>query len=586
MRLSRLTRIPRALRNIARGREILSIIARFGFYDLLDRAGLAPRYTRLRRFFRLGPEEDAARRFSTEERIRMALEALGPTFIKFGQVLATRPDLLPTPLIHELRKLQDEAPPFALALVERVISEELGKPVSAFFAEFEPEPLAAASIAQVHRARLAAGDKVVVKVQRPDITRVLQNDLDILNTLAALIEERIPESRQYRPVGLVEEFEKAMLREIDFTRELYHLQRFARLLAEDTTVYVPRVYEDLCTERVITMEYIDGIKVDRLGEIDRAGLDREAIAQNGTRLILRQLFEFAAYHADPHPGNFFVLADGRICLVDYGMVGTVDPERIDELLTFLVAVLTNDMNRMVRLFNDMGLIDDQVDLRGLKAETGEFVARFSDLPLRRLNVAKYLSELFEIIHRYRVRLKYLSELFEIIHRYRVRLPSDILLMAKTVGTMESVAQSLSPEFDPFSVMRPYLVGLYVRRITDPEFLMKGAAAALEDYRRVARMLPGAVEDIVGKLRRGDLRLQLDLPDLNLASAERSGAANRLAGAILIAADLLASTFMLLFPAGPSIFGIPLSALAGGAGLGLAGLGALLLAAAMWRSRRD
>jgi ubiquinone biosynthesis protein len=569
MRLSRLTRIPRALRNIARGREILSIIARFGFYDLLDRAGLAPRYARLRRFFRLGPEEDASRRFSSEERVRMALEALGPTFIKFGQVLATRPDLLPAPLIRELRKLQDEAPPFAPALVERVISEELGKPVSAFFAEFDPEPLAAASIAQVHRARLATGDKVVVKVQRPEITRVLQNDLDILGALAALIEERIPESRQYRPVGLVEEFEKAMLREIDFTRELYHLQRFARLLAEDTTVYVPRVYEDLSTERVITMEYIDGIKVDRLGEIDQAGLDRKVLAENGTRLILRQLFEFAAYHADPHPGNFFVLPDGRICLVDYGMVGTVDPERIDELLTFLVAVLTNDMNRMVRLFNDMGLIDDRVDLRGLKAETGEFVARFSDLPLRRLDVAKYLSELFEIIH-----------------RYRVRLPSDILLMAKTVGTMESVAQSLSPEFDPFSVMRPYLIGLYVRRITDPEFLMKGAAAALEDYRRVARMLPGAVEDIVGKLRRGDLRFRLDLPDLKLASAERSGAANRLAGAILIAADLLASTLLLLFPSGPLLFGTPLSVIAGGAGLGLAGLGTLLLAAAMWRSRRD
>jgi ubiquinone biosynthesis protein len=569
MRLSRLTRIPRTLRNIARGREILSIIARHGFYDLLDRAGLAPRYARLRRFLRLGQEEDAARKFSTEERIRMALEALGPTFIKFGQVLATRPDLLPTPLIHELRKLQDEAPPFPVAEVERVISEKLGKPVSAFFSEFDPEPLAAASIAQVHRARLADGDRVVVKVQRPDITRVLQNDLDILHTLATLIEERIPESRQYRPLGLVEEFEKAMLREIDFTRELYHLQRFATLLADDSTVYVPRVYEALCTERVITMEFIDGIKVDHLEEIDRAGLDRNAIAENGTRLVLRQLFEFGAYHADPHPGNFFVLADGRICLVDYGMVGVVDPQRVDELLTFLVAVLTNDMNRMARLFNDMGLIDDQVDVRGLKGETGEFVARFSDLPLRRLDVGKYLTELFEIIH-----------------RYRVKLPSDILLMAKTVGTMESVAQTLSPDFDPFSVMRPYLIGLYVRRITDPEFLMKGAAAALEDYRRVARMLPGAVEDIIGKLRRGDLRLQLDLPDLKLASARRAGAANRMAAAVIIAADLLASTLLLLFPAGPRLFGVPLSVLAGSAGLGLAALGGLVLAAAVWRSGRD
>lgn len=569
MRLSRLTQIPRTFRKFARGREIVSIIARFGFYDLLDRTGLSTRYIRLRRFFGRTVSEEGEQKFSTEERIRMALSALGPTFIKFGQVLSTRPDLLPGPLIEELRKLQDKAPPFPVAEVERVLVEELGKPVSEFYTEFDPKPLAAASMAQVHRARLASGERVVVKVQRPDISRVLQNDLGILQTLAALIEERIPESRPYRPLGLVEEFEKAILRELDLTRELYYLKRFATLLADDPNSYVPRVHEDLCTSRVITMEYIDGIKVDQLAEIDRAGIDRNAIAENGTRLVLRQVFEFGIYHADPHPGNFFVLADGRICLVDYGMVGRVDPERVDELLTFMVAVLTNDMNRMVRLFNDMGIIDDQVDVRGLKSETGEFVARFSDLPLRRLDVAKYISELFEIIH-----------------RYHVRLPPDILLMAKTVATMESVAQTLAPDFDPFSVMRPYLVGLYVNRITDPEFLMKGAAAAVEDYRRVAKLLPGAIEDILGKVRRGEIRVQLDIPELRLTAAARAGAANRTAAAIVIAAELIASTLFILFPGGPHLLGVPLSVIAGGAGLALGGLATLLLAAAMWQSGRD
>ncbi len=567
MRLSHLARIPRTLGNIARGREIIAIIARYGFDDLLDRTGLAPRYARLRRLLGRRTADEATARYSTEARIRMALEALGPTFIKFGQLLATRPDLLPEALIDELRKLQDKVPPFLLAEVERVISEELGKPISALFTEFEPEPLGAASIAQVHRARLGSGEMVVVKVRRPDIRRVLRNDLDILQALAALIEERMPESRQYGPAGLVEEFEKSILREIDFSREVYHLQRFARLLADDETVHVPRAHEAFCTSRVITMEYVEGIKVDRIAEIDRAGVDRKAVAENGTRLVLKQVFELGAYHADPHPGNFFVLRDGRICLVDYGMVGTVDPERVDELLTFMVAVLTNDMNRMVRLFGDMGLIDDQVDVRGLKAQTGEFVGRYSDLPLNRLDVGRYMAELFEIIQ-----------------RYHVQIPSDILLMAKTVATMESVAQSLAPDFDPFSVMRPYLVSLYVRRITDPQYLMKGAASTMEDYRRVIRMLPGAVEDVVRKLRRGELRLRLDLPDVRADAAARAGAGNRVAAAVIIAAEILVSALFLVFPAGPLLFGLPLSVLAGGAGLGLGALAALVLAAAMWRSR--
>ncbi|MFQ5458336.1 MAG: ABC1 kinase family protein, partial [Myxococcota bacterium] len=568
-RLSRLTRIPRTLRNIARGREIIAIIARFGFGDLLDRTGLAPRYARLRRFFRRPAADDAAERYSTEARIRMALAALGPTFIKFGQLLATRPDLLPDTLIEELRQLQDKVPPFPLADVERVISEELGKPVTGLFAEFDPAPLGAASIAQVHRARLASGEQVVVKVQRPDIRHTLRNDLDILHTLAALMEERIPESQQYRPLGLVEEFEKSILREIDFTRELYHLQRFARLLADDSTVYVPRAVEEHCTPRVIVMEYIEGIKVDRLAEIDRAGIDRKTIAENGTRLVLKQVFELGAYHADPHPGNFFVLPDGRICLVDYGMVGTVDAERVDELLTFMVAVLTNDMNRMVRLFGDMGLIDEHVDVRGLKSQTGEFVSRYTDLPLNRLDVGRYLADLFEIIH-----------------RFHVGLPSDILLMAKTVATMESVAQSLAPDFDPFSVMRPYLVSLYVNRLTDPEYLVKSAAGTAEDYRRVVKMLPGAIEDVTRKLRRGELRLQLDLPDVRTDAAARAGAANRVATAVVIAADLLVSALFLLFPSGPAILDLPLSVIAGGAGLALGAIATLVLAGAMWRSGPD
>ncbi len=568
MRLSSLARIPRTLQNIARGREIVAVIARHGFDDLLERTGLASRFDRIRRRFSRDAEEERVR-YSTEERLRMAFEDLGPTFIKFGQVLATRPDLLPLSLVKELRRLQDEVPPFPPEDVERLIESELRAPASKIFAEFNPVPMAAASIAQVHRATLPTGERVVVKAQRPDLPRLLHRDLDILHMLAVLIEARIPEARQYRPVGLVEEFERSILREIDFTRELYHLQRFGRLLADDPTVHVPRAYEHLCTARVLVMEYVEGIKVDRLDEIERAGLDRKALAENATRLVLKQIFELGAYHADPHPGNFFVLRDNRICLVDYGMIGTVDPERIDELLTFLVAILTEDMDRMVRLFSDMGLLDDRVDVRGLKAETREFVRRYADLPLKRLDVARYLGDLFEIIA-----------------RYHVRIPAEILLMGKTIATLQSIAQSLWPEFDPFSVMRPYLLGMYVRKVTDRDFLVKGAVATIEDYRRVIRMLPGALEDVVGKLRRGDLRFALDVPQIRLAARERAGSANRLAAAIVLSATLLVSTLFLLFPRGPLILGVPLGAIGGAIGFGLAALVALALAVGIWRSGRS
>jgi ubiquinone biosynthesis protein len=569
MQLSDLARIPRTLRNIARGREIAAVIARHGFDDLLDRTGLTSTLGRIRRFLTRPVGETDAARPTTEERIRRALEDLGPTFVKFGQVLATRPDLLPPALVHELRKLQDDVAPFPAAEAERLIEAELGAPVEALFAAFDPRPLAAASIAQVHRARLATGEEVVVKVQRPDLLPRLKKDLDILRMLAALIQARIPESRPYRPVDLVEEFERSILREIDFARELHHLQRFGRQLADDPAVHVPKGYEHLSTARVLTLEYVEGIKVDHVEAIDRAGIDRKAVAENATRLVLRQIFEFRSYHADPHPGNFFVLPDGRICLVDYGMIGTVDGQRVDELLTFLVSVLMNDMDRMIRLFADMELIDETVDVRRLKAETGEFVERYSDLPLGRLDVGKYLADLFDIIQ-----------------RHHVRIPSDILLMAKTVATMESVAQSLSPEFDPFAVMRPYLLNLYVRRLTEPGFLVSSAAATLEDYHRLARRLPAAVEEIVGKLRRGELRLKLDVPEMRVAARARARSTRTLAVAIVLAATLASSTLLLVNPLGPPMLGIPLTTLAGAVGLVLSGLVALVLAWGIWRGARS
>jgi ubiquinone biosynthesis protein len=279
--------------------------------------------------------------------------------------------------------------------------------------------------------------------------------------------------------------------------------------------------------------------------------------------VLKQIFELGAYHADPHPGNFFVLSDNRICLVDYGMIGTVDPERIDELLTFLVAILTEDMDRMVRLFSDMGIIDDRVDVRGLKSETRD--------PYALGDLSRQPPTWHDT-----------SPIPRIIVRHNVRIPANPA--RQDDGHLESVAQSLWPVRPSRSC--PYLLGMYVRKVTDPDFLMKGAAATLDDYRRVVRMLPGAIEDVLGKLRRGDLQLALDVPQIRLSARESARSTNRLSAAMVLSSTLVASTLFLLFPSGPAVFGVPLGVLAGVTGLGLTGLGAIALVFGIWRSGRD
>jgi len=526
-----IARLPRTLRNLQRIREIVAVIIKYGFDDVVFRLGLTGLWERTKyrlTFGRFGLEDVQKR--STEERIRLALEDLGPTYIKFGQILATRPDLVPMSLIHELRKLQDRVPPFGSADAKRTIEEDLGCRIDEVFAEFDDRPLAAASIAQVHRARLKAGDEVAVKVQRPNLRKIIDTDLELLRLLAELAEDRIPELKRWQPVAVVEEFDKSIHKEIDFEREAHNVKKFKKNFEGDAQVYAPRVYEDLSTDKVLTLEFIRGVKMTSEEIFTREDLDREAIARAGIRITLTQTFVHGFFHADPHPGNIFVMPGNIICLLDFGMMGILDQERIDDLLGFLVALLTKNVDRMLRLFLKQGLISEATNLRALKSEIYDLIDRYYEMEIMKVDVARYIGELFDIIT-----------------RHRIILPPDLLLMGKALATIDGIARDIYPELDPISAIRPQILQIYFQRLADPTYHSRDTVRALEEGVYFLQRLPRDLRVLTTKLRDGEFQVKYvpDGPGFDRCLLERSRSGNRLAAAVLIVGMFAASGYLLV-----------------------------------------
>ncbi len=558
MRLATLVGLPRTVRNLQRLREIVGVVAKYGFGDLVARLDLFESSRDLARsLLRWRKQPDAIVDASTEARIRMALEELGPTFVKLGQILATRPDLIPMSLILELRKLQDHVPPFSPAEARRQVETELGRPIEAVFERFATEPLAAASIAQVHRARLLGGDEVVVKVRRPGLTAAVRTDVEILQALAELAEENAPELRQYSLVAIADEFARAIGREIDLSHEAANMQRFARNFADDAHVRVPRVYPEASTGKVLTMEFIDGVKATDLASLDAQGIDRKKLAQLGVDFCLKQVFEHGFFHADPHPGNIFVLPGEVIAPLDMGMMGTLEPDTIDDLLVLLAGVLLRDVDKLIRLFLRMGLIDDRADVARLRRDLTELIDRYASVSLASVDVSAYLASLFEMLQ-----------------RYHVVVPSDLLLIAKAMSTVEGMARELAPDLDPMQAMRPYILQVYLRRLSDPRFLARDWIEVARSLGTLVADLPGDLHRITRDLRRGDLTLSVRAHGMDGWVREQARGQNRVGMSILVASVVLGSSWMIASGAGPELLGLRLSTWLGLFGLGTAGIGYL------------
>lgn len=519
--IAKLLSLPQVARNVGRLRVMIGVIIRHGFGHVLERAGLL-------QLVRMTPgiqvdERLAGQRW--EVRVRLALESLGPTFVKLGQMLATRPDLVPLSLIEELQRLQDDVPPFDFAEVDALIAQELGRPAAEAFASLDEQPLAAASIAQVHRARLHSGEAVVLKVQRPKLDDIIRADLELLRLIAGQLEEHVPEIRQFRPVAAVEEFARNLRRETDFTNELNNIERFRRQFTGNVKVHVPATFAELSTRRLLVMEFIDGAKVTDEAQMAAWGVSGEDAANVGIEVVMASIFEHGFFHGDPHPGNFFVMPDGRLGVIDFGMMGSLDRDRIEELLSFMAAILMNDPEMLVTQLLDMGIINDAVDLRALRAEISNLMGRYYGLDLAKVDIGIFIQETFETII-----------------RFGVFLPADLLLIAKSISTMEGIARQIHPGFNPMTELRPYFIRLYVQRALDPQTYSRRAFRVLHDYWSLIQRAPSDVRGTLRRLNEGELSFEIKQAGAELRERRAERRINRL----IMAACCLASWGLFAF----------------------------------------
>ncbi|MDT8442221.1 MAG: AarF/ABC1/UbiB kinase family protein [Desulfuromonadales bacterium] len=503
-------------------------------------------------------------RLHPAQRLRMAMEELGPTFIKFGQLLSTRPDVLSRDYIDEFSKLQDKVPPVSVEEVEAQIERELGAPAATLFALFEPIPLASASIAQVHAGRLHSGEQVVFKVRRPGISQIVRTDIDILMGLAYLIEQHVPVLAVYDPTALVKEFKRTVQREMNFNREGQTIDRFAANFANDPTVYVPGIFWDYTGETVLTMERIHGIKISDLTQLNDAGYDLKELARRGADAFLKQVLEHGFFHGDPHPGNVFVMPEHVICMLDYGMVGRLGQSLKTELIDLLEALLQRDAELIISYLLYAGELTDATDLKNLRRDLQEFIEDYYDILLQDVKVGKLLSEFIDILT-----------------QYNIRMPADFVLLAKALVAMEGLGRQLDPEFNMIDHLRPYIERL-VRERLSPSHISRELARVASAYGSLAKNFPRDIKEFLNRLNRNQFKIDLEHRGLDRLVTDLDRSSNRLSFALIIGSLIVGSSLIMQTNIGPLMFGYPLLGIVGYL---IAGLLGLWLAVGILRSGR-
>ncbi len=528
------TRLTRNFRNVRRYHQIISVFFRYGFGDIISRLNL-DLFIQALKFKKI--KNSQIEKISTAARLRMAFEELGPTFVKLGQILSVRPDLLSENYIEEFKKLQDQVPPFSAEEAKKEIEEQLGKSVEQLFSFFDATPIASASISQVHRAVTKNNEQVIVKIQRPNIQDTIDTDLQILSDLAKLLERNIPDGHLFAPSLIVSEFAKTIRRELDFYREGQNIERFHKNFADDKTVYIPKVYWELTTDRILTMEWIDGIKISETAALEAAGLDKKAVAVNGARLILKQIFDHGFFHADPHPGNIFVLPDNVIAPLDFGMIGSLDQEQMEAVGALLTAFVKKDVEKIISVLVDLGIMENMLDIRNLKMDLADFLDRYYQVPLHQLNMRKILNEMITIMR-----------------NYHIHLPGELTLMGKALVTEESIGRALDPEFDMITLAKPYVEKMMIRKL-DPRKHLRDFVGTLDEFVGLFKTIPSDIRKITAKVKKGELKIQFEHRGLENLIAGLNQTGNRLSFSLIIAALIIGSSLIVPSDKGPQIFNL-------------------------------
>jgi ubiquinone biosynthesis protein len=470
------------------------------------------------------------------ERIRCVLEDLGPTFVKFGQIMSLRPDLLPSDLLFELSKLQDEVPPVEISKIRQVVEKGLGQSIENVFSVFDNEPIAAASISQVHRAVLKTeGLIVVVKVQRPGIRKKIQADLDILENVAHRLHENSDDLRPYDLPNLVSVVRRNLIREIDFGIEAQNL-RIARTFASETDVHIPEVYNEYCSEQMLVMEYAQG---EKIRDIDIGGEDAQGLAKQGLNAVIKQILEDGFFNADPHPGNLLVTADMQLCILDWGMVGHLTERDRYELIDLLKSVVDKNSDALVHVLLRLSkFAGGEIDNRALERELLYILNTYYAVPLQDVNIGKLLLAIMTALR-----------------NYHLQLPPDLVMMVKALVTAEGTARQVYPEIDVVSEAKNYISRLAEQRF-NPENLWRSFQTNFSNIWTAQRDIPWQLLNIFSKLERGDLGLHFHLDKLERLVNTLENSSNRLTTGIIVAALIMGSSMIITTGVGPFIFGFP------------------------------
>ncbi len=540
-----INRFSRTYKSARRLQQIINVFLKYGFGQIIDQIHLG-RYIPFKKRLRSFGAWPALQSPTVPVRLRMAFAELGPTFIKLAQLLSSRPDLITVQFADELKKLQDDVPPFPAHEAKRIIEMEFGRPLENIFGSFYEKPVAAASIAQVHRATLIDGSDVIVKVQRPEIRELIESDINILFTIARLLDKYVPDSRFFNPLGIVDEFSRTIRKEMNFVEEARNCSRFKRNFEQDPNIYIPKIYTEYVTEKAFVMEWIDGIRIDNISEIERMGFDRAHLVEIGVHAFFKQILEDGFFHADPHPGNILVMPSGAIAFVDFGIVGWVPDEIKVTMADTFLALIRKDFDGIIDQYIALGIVPDHTDIetfrREFKSDLVDFLEPLLDITLQELDFALALDTLTHLAI-----------------KHNLRVPSELLLIDKAMLILESIGRQLDPKFNFIAAAEPFADKLIQRRISPSRFC-KTAKENIWEFSDFVSMFPRQMKQIIKKILKDDIHVKMYHVNLPEFTKDIDRSSNRIAFAMIVSAMILSSAIMHAVGVGPTIFGFSILAI--------------------------
>ncbi len=537
-----------------RYKAIANVFIQHGLGFAIEKIGIFRLLNIRTKFYKiLSPGETPHRMGTLAQRIKSALEELGPTFIKFGQLLSLRPDMLPEALITELSKLQDEVEPFPFEKVIEIIEKDYQRPVCEIFTEITPEPIGSASIAQVHKAILLNGDKVIIKVRRPDIEKTIESDIEILFHFAKMLSNRFPEIKLYEPVRMVGEFARHIRREIDFSIEAQNCERFNKNFEGDTTIHIPAVYSQFTTERLLVLEHMSGIKADRVEELKALGFDLKTIAHNGASAFFKMVLIDGLFHGDPHPGNVFIRYDGAIAFIDFGITGKLSSEHQVRVVNMFLGLMTKDSDKILKNLLVMGVMPNNIDIALLKYEIDEFIDDYYGRPLKNIELGKVMLQTIKIAV-----------------RHKIRVPAEYSLLSKATMEIEAIGRNLDPDFEANKIAGPFIKEI-TKKLLWPDNFSKFIINFAEDIKEFVTESPRSFNSIIKKVEKGKLAIEFHHIGLEDLINKLDSVSSRISVALIISAIIVASGFIVMTGRGPMVYGIPAIGLVGFVTAGFLGI---------------